>query len=667
MTKTLLSLFVALSAVLALAQEPARRAEALASAEMPIVVSRLKDIASLQGPVTEPVVGYGLVVGLNKTGDRRQTVFSAQTLANMLERFGVAVPAGGIKIENVAAVLVTSEIGPYAQTGSRLDVTASSIGDAKSLQGGTLLPTPLRGPDGSIVALAQGPLSIGGFSGGSGGNTVSVNHLTVGRVPGGALVQVARQTALPTTDVLRLTMREPDFISAGRVAKAINMELGASSARVSDPGTIVVNVPQEYQASVSDLVARLEPLPIAVDSIARVVINERTGTVVLGGDVRIGPVAVAHGNLSVRVATDYQVSQPEGFSRGETTVTPQSQVDVDQEDRKLIALEPGTTLADVVRALEHAGRHAARHHRHHAGAEGCRRTPRRGRDSVSIEASADIVERIRTERGEGKANSEQTRARLTQLAAEFESMLLLQMLKEMRKSGSWADEDENADGYGAQTMLETIDVELASHLSKVQGFGLAKQMLKALGGDDEPAAAGPILSDPPEISIGEPRTHTVEMPEGHVTGEFGWRRDPINGAATFHRGIDIRAAYGQDIQSAGSGRVVSAGTQRGYGETVVIEHAGGLRTRYAHLSASLVTPGQEVAAGQVVGRAGRSGRATGTHLHFEVITATGDRMDPAVFSRFKDGEVVADLTGGTSPASAPSALRRGRLSEETRR
>jgi hypothetical protein len=169
----LIAFVVTVSATVVLAQEPARTADAIA-------VSRLKDVASLQGPVTQPVVGYGLVVGLNKTGDKRQTVFSAQTLANMLERFGVAVPPGGIKIENVAAVLVTGEVGPYAQTGSRLDVTASSIGDAKSLQGGTLLPTPLRGPDGSIVALAQGPLSIGGFSGGAGGNTVSVNHLTVG-------------------------------------------------------------------------------------------------------------------------------------------------------------------------------------------------------------------------------------------------------------------------------------------------------------------------------------------------------------------------------------------------------------------------------------------------------------------------------------------------------
>jgi flagellar P-ring protein precursor FlgI len=321
----------------------------------PIAVSRLKDVTSLQGATTLPLIGYGLVVGLNKTGDRRQTIFSAQTLANMLERFGVAVAPGGIKIENVAAVMVTSEIGPYAQSGTRLDVTASSIGDARSLQGGTLLPTPLRGPDGSIVALAQGPLSIGGFSAGGGGNSVSVNHLTVGRVPGGGMVQVARQTAMAPADELRLALRDPDFVSAGRIARAINMELGADRAHVSDAGSVIVRVPAEYRASVPDLVARLEPLPIAIDTMARVVINERTGTVVLGGDVRIGPAAVAHGNLSVRIATQYNVSQPEAFSAGQTAVTPQTQVNVDQETRQLVALEEGTTLSDVVRALNTLG------------------------------------------------------------------------------------------------------------------------------------------------------------------------------------------------------------------------------------------------------------------------------------------------------------------------
>jgi murein DD-endopeptidase MepM/ murein hydrolase activator NlpD len=247
---------------------------------------------------------------------------------------------------------------------------------------------------------------------------------------------------------------------------------------------------------------------------------------------------------------------------------------------------------------------------------------------VSIDAVTDAARRIRVESGDPNATPTQTRARLMQLAAEFESMLLLQMLKEMRKSGSWDEKDKESGGYGAETMLETIDVELASHLSKVQGFGLAKQLLKAL----------------------DPAADAIEMPEGQVTSAFGWRRDPINGATKFHSGIDIQAAYGQDIQAAAPGRVVSARSEGGYGETVVIEHAGGLRTRYAHLSSSLVTPGQEVALGQVVGRAGRSGRATGTHLHFEVTTAAGDRVDPAVFSRFKAEGVVADLTGGSSQA-----------------
>jgi len=317
--------------------------------------SRLKDIASVQGAVPTPVIGYGLVVGLNKTGDRRQTVFSAQTLANMLERFGIAVAPGEIKIENVAAVLVTAQMSPYAQIGGKLDVTASSIGDARSLQGGTLMPTPLRGPDGRVVALAQGPLSIGGFGAGGGDNSVQVNHLTVGRVPGGALVQEARAWTPPSGGVLRFALHEPDFVSAGRVAKAINTELGASAAKVIDAGSIAVVVPSEYQSSLPDLIARIEPLPVELDVTARVVINERTGTVVMGGDVRLGPAAVAHGNLSVRIATQYDVSQPNPLSGGQTTVVPRSELDVDEGNSQLIALTAGATLGDVVRALNVLG------------------------------------------------------------------------------------------------------------------------------------------------------------------------------------------------------------------------------------------------------------------------------------------------------------------------
>jgi flagellar P-ring protein precursor FlgI len=312
-------------------------------------------VAALQGPASIPAVGYGLVVGLNKTGDRKQTIFSAQTLASMLERFGVAVSPNAMKIENVAAVVVTAEIGPYTQNGGRIDVVASSIGDARSLQGGTLLPTPLRGPDGSVMALAQGSLSIGGFGAGGGGNSVAVNHLTVGRVPRGALVQAARPVTLAGLDTLNLSLFEPDFASASRVAAAINMELGADAAHALDAGSVRVQVPAAYKGNLAELLARLEPLPITVDTAAKVVINERTGTVVMGGDVRIGAAAVAHGNLSVRISTRLDVSQPAPLGQGNTAVVPQTRVDVEEGDNKLIALEAGTTLTDVVRALNGLG------------------------------------------------------------------------------------------------------------------------------------------------------------------------------------------------------------------------------------------------------------------------------------------------------------------------
>jgi murein DD-endopeptidase MepM/ murein hydrolase activator NlpD len=257
---------------------------------------------------------------------------------------------------------------------------------------------------------------------------------------------------------------------------------------------------------------------------------------------------------------------------------------------------------------------------------------------VSIESIGDLLQRARTEsapRDEAGPGSE--RDRLVRVAQEFESMLMLQMLKEMRKAGSWADEDEKdgAGGYGAQTMFETIDMELAGHLTRAQGLGLGKQLLQALekmhpeGKKDAPSS--------------------IEIPTGKVTSGFGWRADPFHGAAKFHRGIDIRAAYGQDVPTAASGRVVSAGTEGGYGQSVVIEHAGGIRTRYAHLSTTLVAPGDEVREGQVVGRAGHSGRATGTHLHFEVMTASGKPLNPEQFAGLKAEGLVADLTRGTNP------------------
>lgn len=318
--------------------------------------TRLKDIVSMQGVTSTPLMGYGLVVGLSKTGDKRQTIFSAQTLANMLQRFGVAVPADQIKIENVAAVLVTAELPAYSRPGTRIDVTASSIGDARSLQGGTLLATPLRGGNGEVYALAQGSLTLGGFGGGTAGNNVTVNHLTVGRVPAGALVQVGSGTPMAMVDAVTLALRDPDFVTAARVAQVINDEFGAATARATDPGNVTLRVPAEYRSTIADFMARLDVLPIQTDAEARVVVNERTGTVVVGGAVRIGPAAVAHGNLSVRISTRLEVSQPPPLSRtGETKVVPNEQVDVREGTAQLVELEQGTTLDSVVRALNALG------------------------------------------------------------------------------------------------------------------------------------------------------------------------------------------------------------------------------------------------------------------------------------------------------------------------
>ena len=208
------------------------------SPAVPSTAVRLKDVASIQGEMSTPLVGYGMVVGLNKTGDRRQTVFSTQTLAGMLSG-SARLCSRLIKVENIAAVMVTAQLGPYAQMGARLDVTAASVGDARSLQGGILMPTPLRGPDGSLVALAQGPLTLGGYGAG-GGNSVQVNHLTVGRVPDGGLVQVSHSTGMGPAELVQLALREPDFVSARRVAAALDQELGAGVARVLDAGAVSI-------------------------------------------------------------------------------------------------------------------------------------------------------------------------------------------------------------------------------------------------------------------------------------------------------------------------------------------------------------------------------------------------------------------------------------------
>lgn len=331
---------------------------------------RIKDLASLMGVRATPLIGYGLVVGLSKTGDRRQTLFSTQSLANMLRRFGVVVPPERMRVENVAAVMVTGELPPYGRSGGRVDVIVSSVGDARSLQGGTLLATPLRGPDGTVFCLAQGPLTIGGFGAGNDANSVSVNHLTVGRVPSGGVIEGNVPHMVGPADALMLMLREPDFVTAVRLAATINDELGNREARALDPGTVSVRVPESYRDAVPDLMARLEPLRVDVDGPARVVINERTGTVVVGAGVRISPAAVAHGNLSVRISTRFDVSQPPPFGQGETVVVPQQEIELDEGAAQLVVFGGGCDLGSRRAGPEPSGGDATGHHRHHASPKG---------------------------------------------------------------------------------------------------------------------------------------------------------------------------------------------------------------------------------------------------------------------------------------------------------
>ena len=319
---------------------------------------RVKDVASLVGVRPTPLIGYGLVIGLNRTGDRRQTFFSNQSLASTLERFGVVVTPELMRVENVAAVMVSAELPPFARPGVRLDVIVSSIGDARSLQGGTLVPTPLRGLDGQVVALAQGALTLGGFGGGTRTNNVQVNHLTAGRVPGGGLVQVQPRASVPDGEQVLLALNSPDFSTASRLATVVDGALGAGSARAIDPATVAITVPSHYRGNIPELMARIEPLPVESDVPARVVINERTGTVVVGAQVTLGAAAVAHGSLAVRISTRYDVSQPNpsfGQSRAETVVVPNQQVDVKENETRLIAMDEGVTLDAVVRALNSLG------------------------------------------------------------------------------------------------------------------------------------------------------------------------------------------------------------------------------------------------------------------------------------------------------------------------
>jgi flagellar P-ring protein precursor FlgI len=315
--------------------------------------ARLKDLVAIEGVRDNPLIGYGLVVGLAGTGDRRQTMFSAQSLTNLLERMGVTVPATAIRVTNTAAVLVTATLPAFAQPGARIDTTVAAIGDAPNLQGGILVLTSLRGADGQVYAVAQGPVVTGGFSGGRGGATQTVNHPTVGRTPNGAIVERPAPSIAPKGSV-RLQLKQSDFTTSARIVESIGKRF-AGSAKAENAGVVTVTIPPEYGTRSTEFVAELESLTVEADRPARVVVNERTGTIVLGKDVRIQPVAILHGNLNVEIQTTYAVSQPAPLSQGTTEVVPQTTVTAKEEKARNVVLKQGATVEELVRALAAIG------------------------------------------------------------------------------------------------------------------------------------------------------------------------------------------------------------------------------------------------------------------------------------------------------------------------
>lgn len=317
--------------------------------------SRIKDVAAFEGVRDNQLYGYGLVVGLNGTGDRSQAYFPTQMLANMLLRSGITISPQQVRVKNIAAVMVTATLPPFVHQGSHIDVTVSSLGDAQSIQGGVLIMTPLQAVNGRTYANAQGQVALGGFSAGGNNNRVQLNHPTVGRIPNGALVEQEVAVDLSGKSQLNLVLYKNDFTTASRAARAINETSGASVASAVDGRTITINVPSGYSSRIVEFISLVENATMDVDSAARVVLNEKTGTVVLGKDVKISEVSIIHGSLSLQVGTAYDVSQPEAFSQGKTTVVPDKNISVQEEKGRTVTLREGASVEEVVRALNAIG------------------------------------------------------------------------------------------------------------------------------------------------------------------------------------------------------------------------------------------------------------------------------------------------------------------------
>jgi len=322
-----------------------------------VAASRIKDLVDFEGARDNQLVGYGLVVGLAGDGDK-DPIYTRQTFANLLLRSGINIPPLTVSAKNVAVVMVTADIPAFMKPGARLDVTVSSIGDAKSLQGGVLLQTPLMGADNKVYAVAQGPMSVGGFSqgaGGPGGATVTKNHPTVGQIIGGALVEREIPATIVRDNHIDLLLREPSFTSAARISSAIN-ELFPSSSQAADAMTVRIELPQGAETQAVDFIARIEALEVTPDVPARIIINERTGTIVATSRIKISNCAVSHGNITINIASTLTASQPQPFAeRGKTVVTPSTNTEVTENKSQMVALPELPTVEKVAQALNSLG------------------------------------------------------------------------------------------------------------------------------------------------------------------------------------------------------------------------------------------------------------------------------------------------------------------------
>jgi flagellar P-ring protein precursor FlgI len=336
---------------------PAALAALLAVASPAAQAERIRDLATIQGVRPNQLIGYGLVVGLDGSGDQTtQTPFTVQSLQSMLTQLGITLPPGtSLQLRNVAAVMVTATLPPFAQPGQQVDITVSSLGNAKSLRGGTLLMTPLKGADGAVYAVAQGNVLVGGAGASAGGSKVQINHLSAGRVPNGATVERAVATPFLLSDRIRLELNVTDFSTAALVADSINKRFGADASMPLDGRVIEVRAPASAAERVR-FMAELESIDIAtVTPPARVIVNARTGSIVMNRSVTLEQAAVAHGNLSVTINTDASVSQPAPMSQGQTVVTEKADIQIKQDGGALMTLQQGANLADVVRALNALG------------------------------------------------------------------------------------------------------------------------------------------------------------------------------------------------------------------------------------------------------------------------------------------------------------------------